>query len=397
MPEELIRLSFFDVARCQSMLLVAGLTITETAHRAIGYRLMAGAVSSPSSTGNSEAPTAPMEALLVENLPQPPGWQYEPKWDGFRAIVERNDHGVEIWSKSGKPLGRYFPETVEHVRGLTEKHLLLDGELVITVGDHLSFDALQARLHPAASRIAKLARETPAQLILFDALWIGRQDLRDKPLADRRAALEKLCRSIRSPSLILSPASPSLEQATIWLTGTGGALDGVIAKALDEPYRPGERAMRKVKQLRTADCVVGGYRKTDKGGVASLLLGLYNENGKLALVGFCSGFRAGERTALATMVEPHRGGPGFTGKAPGGPSRWNPDKRGDYIALDHELVTEVIYDQVTAGRFRHGTRFHRWRLDKAPEQCTFDQLVHELRPAELIQLIDAYNAVRTHD
>jgi ATP-dependent DNA ligase len=337
-----------------------------------------------------------MEALLVATLPEPPGWQYEPKWDGFRAIVERSHDNIEIWSKSGKPLGRYFPEITEHIRNLAETHLLLDGELVIPVGDHLSFDALQARLHPAASRIAKLSKETPAQFILFDALVIGRNDLRDKPLSDRRAALEALHSSIASPSLILSPASLSLDRATIWLTETGGALDGVIAKVLDEPYRSGERAMRKVKQLRTADCVVGGYRKAGEGGVASLLLGLYNDAGKLDLVGFSSGFPAADRKALAKILEPHEGGAGFTGKAPGGPSRWNPNKSGDYIALDHALVAEVIYDQVTAGRFRHGTRFHRWRLDKAPRQCKSDQLVRELKPAELLELIDGKREDQSH-
>nr|MEC6702308.1 ATP-dependent DNA ligase [Sphingobium sp. SJ10-10] len=335
-----------------------------------------------------KVPVAPMEALLVEMLPEVPGWQFEPKWDGFRAIVARDGDEIEIWSKSGKPLGRYFPEMVKQIAGLKQRHLLLDGELVIPIDDALSFDALQARLHPAASRIAKLSKETPAQLILFDALAIGGKDLRDKPLSDRRAALEALHRTMKDDRILLSPASLDAGQAMDWLKASGGALDGVIAKPLDEPYRSGERAMRKVKQLRTADCVVGGYRKTDKGGVASLLLGLFNEADMLDLVGFCSGFTAAERKALAKRLEPHAGGAGFTGKAPGGPSRWNPEKSGDYIALDHELIAEVIYDQVTAGRFRHGTRFHRWRPDKAGEQCTFDQLIRELRPAELLQLID---------
>jgi ATP-dependent DNA ligase len=274
---------------------------------------MARAKPSPPSHDEQQAPLGPMEALLVATLPEPPGWQYEPKWDGFRAIVERNYDDIEIWSKSGKPLGRYFPEIIEHIRNLAERHLLLDGELVIPIGDHLSFDALQARLHPAASRIAKLSKETPAQFILFDALVIGRTDLRDRPLSDRRAALEALHSSIINPSLILSPASLSLDRAKIWLTETGGALDGVIAKMLDDPYRPGERAMRKVKQLRTADCVVGGYRKMSKGGVASLLLGLYNDAGKLDLVGFSSGFPAAGRKALTKILEPHEGGGGFTG------------------------------------------------------------------------------------
>jgi len=334
------------------------------------------------------APIAPMEALLVETLPDEPAWQFEPKWDGFRAVIARDGDEIEIWSKSGKPLGRYFPEMIERIAGLKEHHLLLDGELVIPIGDALSFDALQARLHPAASRIAKLSKETPAQLILFDALAIGGKELRDRPLADRREALEALHRTIGDDRILLSPASLDAEQAIDWLRASGGALDGVIAKPLEQPYRPGERAMLKMKQLRTADCVVGGYRKADKGGVASLLLGLYNEVGTLDQVGFCSGFPTSERKALIERLAPHQGEPGFTGKAPGGPSRWNPAKSGDYIKLRHELVVEVIYDQITAGRFRHGTRFHRWSPDKIPKQCTYDQLVRELRPAELLQLID---------
>lgn len=332
------------------------------------------------------APIAPMEALLVEALPEPPGWQYEPKWDGFRAIVTRDGDRVEIWSKSGKPLGRYFPEVLETVRGLDETHLLLDGELVVPIGTHLSFDALQARLHPAASRIARLSRETPARLILFDCLEIGDRLLAGEPLSDRRAALEALATRFATPALVLSPASYALDQARTWLAESGGALDGVVAKPLGQPYAAGARAMRKVKQLRTADCVVGGYRKTAKGGVASLLLGLFDEAGRLDLVGFCSAFGGQEREALARALASHEGGPGFTGRAPGGPSRWNPAKTAAYIALGHDLVAEFVYDQVTAGRFRHATRFLRWRPDKAAGQCTTDQLVRELAPAEMLEL-----------
>ncbi|MCW1432227.1 ATP-dependent DNA ligase [Novosphingobium sp. JCM 18896] len=348
---------------------------------------MARGPSPPSSNAQRASPLRPMEALLVDELPEPPGWQYEPKWDGFRAIIDKEGDDIEIWSKSGKRLGRFFPEMIEQIREMSEKRLMLDGELVIPIGDRLSFAALQARLHPAASRIAKLSRETPSRLILFDALSIGPQDLRHQPLSHRREALRNLRSSMTGSSLMLSPASLSLEQAKSWLTETGGALDGVIAKPVDEPYRAGERAMRKVKQLRTADCVVGGYRKSNGGGVASLLLGLYNAAGQLDLVGFCSGLDGGARKDLLQVLEPFRGGPGFTGKAPGGPSRWAPDKSGDYIPLTHDLVAEVIYDQVTAHRFRHGTRFHRWRPDKDPEQCTLDQLVREIQPKELIQLM----------
>jgi ATP-dependent DNA ligase len=330
-----------------------------------------------------------MEALLVDTLPRPPGWLYEPKWDGFRAIVARDGDAVEIWSKSGKPLGRYFPEIVGHFAGLEEEHLLIDGELVISIADHLSFGALQARLHPAASRIAKLSRETPAQYILFDCLGVGESNLVSKPLPERRAALELLYASMADPALVLSPVSNELDEAEHWLTSSGGALDGVIAKPSDGPYRPGERAMRKVKQLRTADCVVGGYRKTYNGSIASLLLGLYDERGKLDLVGFTSAFPMAKRRDLAQKLKPQEGGAGFTGRSPGGPSRWQPDKSGDYIRLAHSLVVEVIYDQVTAGRFRHAARLMRWRPDKAPEQCTRDQLIRELRPKELLHLVAA--------
>ena len=287
----------------------------------------------PVSTGAAgwpaERPTSPMEAVLVSELPEAPGWQYEPKWDGFRAIVTRHGTDIEIWSKSGKPLGRYFPEIIEQFRILPGPTLVLDSELVVPVADHLSFDALQARLHPAASRVARLSRETPAQLILFDCLRIGDIDHGTQSLTKRRAALEELHRRIGNATLLLSPATFDRRQAELWLAKSGGALDGVVAKPLEQPYQPGVRAMAKVKQLRTADCVVGGYRKTSRGGVASLLLGLYDDHGKLDLVGFSSGFSATERLKMASALKSHEGGPGFTGRAPGGPSRWNRGKSGE--------------------------------------------------------------------
>ena len=333
------------------------------------------------------SPFAPMEARLAEALPDPPGWQYEPKWDGFRAIAVREGEEIEIWSKSGKPLGRYFPEMLQALASIPEKRFILDGELVIPIGDRLSFDALQARLHPAASRIAKLSVETPAQLILFDCVRLGPDDLLGTPLSQRRQWLETLHARTEAPTLILSPCTADRAAAEAWLAQTGGALDGVIAKPLDLPYRPGERAMVKVKQLRSCDCVVGGYRTDAKGAVVSLLLGLYNDAGKLDHVGFTAAIPTKERAALKRKLVPHRGEPGFTGNAPGGPSRWTGGKARDYVKIRHELVAEVRYDQVTAGRFRHGTRLIRWRPDKAPAQCTRDQLVRELKPAELIALI----------
>jgi ATP-dependent DNA ligase len=324
-----------------------------------------------------------MEARLVDALPEGDGWQFEPKWDGFRALAVRDGALVDLWSKSGKPLGRYFPDVVEMLAGLSGRRFVLDGELVIPVGGRLSFAALQARLHPAASRVARLVAEAPAQLILFDCLRIDSKDLADAPLSERRAALEAFHAGAATPGVLLSPCTRDGATAQSWLDRSGGALDGIVAKRRDEPYRPGERAMLKLKQLRTADCVVGGYRGNAKGEVASLLLGLYDAEGRLDHVGFTSAFPTDERAALRAIVAPSEGAPGFTGDAPGGPSRWNGGEARPYVALRHELVAEVVYDQVTAGRFRHGTRFLRWRPDKAPAQCTRDQLVRELEPAEL--------------
>ncbi|MEI9850750.1 MAG: ATP-dependent DNA ligase [Sphingomonas sp.] len=325
----------------------------------------------------------PMEARLVGALPEGAGWQFEPKWDGFRALAERDGASVEIWSKSGKPLGRYFPEVVAMLAALREDRFLLDGELIIPIGDTLSFAALQARLHPAASRVARLAAETPAQLMLFDCLRLGTHDLAALPLARRRAALERFHAGAGTAALLLSPRGADRAEAEAWLARAGGALDGVVAKRLDDAYRPGERAMLKIKQLRTADCVVGGYRRSEGGGVASLLLGLFDGEGRLDHVGFTSAFSAAERAALAPVVARAEGPPGFTGDAPG-PSRWNGEAK-PYVPLRHQLVAEVVYDQVTGGRFRHATRFLRWRPDKPAGQCDRDQLVRELRPAELVE------------
>lgn len=326
---------------------------------------------------------AAMEAKLVTELPTGPGWQFEPKWDGFRALVLRDGKRVDIQSKSGKPLARYFPEIVALVAGLDDRRFLLDGELILPLGVVLSFDALQQRLHPAPSRIARLSRETPAQLMLFDLLKLGDQDLSVRPLAERRTALTAFHHRQPRPALLLSPASGDVADARTWLATSGGALDGVVAKRLDEPYRPGERAMLKVKQHRTADCVIAGIRRTADGGVASLLLGLHGEDGLLHHVGFVSGLPAAERHTLAERLAPLVGGAGFTGKAPGGPSRWNRGEERAWEPLTPALVVEVLYDQVTADRFRHATRLLRWRPDKAPGQCTMAQLVHELRPSEL--------------
>ncbi len=336
---------------------------------------------------NAPTPPAPMEALLAAELPDGEGWQYEPKWDGFRCLAERDGDTVTLTSKSGKPLARYFPEVVELLSKLPEKRFLIDGELIIPLGDVLSFDALQLRLHPAESRIRRLAGETPAQLMLFDLLSLGGRDLADRPLSERRAELERFHQQQATDGLLLSPATRDRASALGWLDRSGGALDGVIAKRLDLPYKFGERAMIKVKQQRTADCVVGGFRYAEKKHeVGSLLLGLFDDDGLLHHVGFTSGLKAEDRPALTERLEALIGPPGFTGSAPGGPSRWNTERTTQWQPLRHELVIEVRYDQVTGRRFRHGTGFLRWRPDKDPRQCTFEQLAPELRPSELKEL-----------
>ena len=333
-------------------------------------------------------PIAPMEARLVSALPDEAGWQYEPKWDGFRVIAVRRDDDLVLWSKSGKPLDRYFPELRVLFLALPESRFIVDGEIVVPVGDRLSFGALQARLHPAASRVEKLARETPAQVVLFDLLHRGGEDFADRPLAGRRAALEAFHARLDPSAVRLSPASTDIAQARDWLAEAGGALDGVIAKPLDLPYRPGERAMAKVKQRRTADCIVAGYRETPDGkGVASLLLGLYDADGKIDHVGFTSGMPGADRAPLLQKLKPLVEPPGFTGRAPGGPSRWNGGEAKPWFPLRPELVVEVGYDQVTDDRFRHGTTLLRWRPDKRADQCTMAQLEREASPAEIGALL----------
>jgi ATP-dependent DNA ligase len=331
-----------------------------------------------------------MEALLAAELPEGTGWQYEPKWDGFRCLARRDGDEVTLTSKSGKPLARYFPEVVEMLLGTKDKRYLLDGELIIPVGDVLSFDALQLRLHPAESRVRRLARETPAELMAFDLLELGGKSLAGRPLADRRDALEKFIARNRSAGLLLSPMTCDRDIALAWLKRSGGALDGVVAKRSDLEYRSGERAMIKVKQQRTADCVVGGFRYAEKKHeVGSLLLGLYGQDGLLHHVGFTSAIPANERPALTKKLEQLIAPPGFTGNAPGGPSRWSSERTGQWEPLEPVLVVEVRYDQVTGRRFRHGTGLLRWRPDKDPRQCTFDQLAPELRPSELQELFAA--------
>ena len=332
---------------------------------------------------------APMEALQVGELPAGSEWQYEPKWDGFRCIAFRDGDRVDLMSKSGKPLGRYFPDIVEALERLDASRFVLDGEIVIPVGKMLSFDELLLRIHPAASRVRALAAEHPAMLIVFDLLVDdeGRSRVHE-PLSERRAALEGFAMRYLAGagSVRLSPATTSERTVKRWYASVGSALDGVIAKRLDLPYQSGERTgMQKLKQKRTADCVVGGFRYASKGKVVgSLLLGLYDEEGRLNHVGFCSAMSAKERAALTPELEALIHKPGFTGQAPGGPSRWSTARTGEWEPLATKLVVEVEYDHFTGGRFRHGTGLLRWRPDKAPRQCTMKQVEREAASSLLL-------------
>lgn len=323
-------------------------------------------------------PYLPMEAKLVEQLPSGAPWQYEPKWDGFRCIAFREGEKVELQSKSGQPLARYFPEVVDAVLKLKAKQFVLDGEIVVPVKGKFSFDDLLMRIHPAASRIKKLSQETPAKMIVFDLLVDDRgKSLVDLSLKERRGKLDAFAKKYfaKNKSIELSPCTDDLKIARDWLAGAGVDLDGVIAKRIDMPYQSGNRhGMVKVKRMRTADCVVGGFRYASQGKVVgSMLLGLYDK-GLLHHVGFSSSFKAHEKPALTKKLEKLIKPPGFTGNAPGGPSRWATERSAEWEPLDPKLVVEVQYDHFTGGRFRHGTRFLRWRPDKNPNQCTFDQV-----------------------
>jgi ATP-dependent DNA ligase len=334
---------------------------------------------------------APMEALAAPELPVGPEWQYEPKWDGFRCIASRDGDSIELQSKAGQPLARYFPDVVEALSQLGAKRFVLDGELVIPVEGDLSFNELQLRLHPAASRVNMLAKAHPAIYVVFDLLSDERgASFLDRPLRERRRRLEAFAAKYfdASDRVRLSPATPDLKDARRWLRTMGGGLDGIIAKNLDAHYEAGERtgSMQKIKDLRTADCVVGGFRYASKGRVVgSLLLGLYGDDGLLHHVGFTSSIPASDRRVLTKKLEALRKPPGFTGRSPGGPSRWSTERSGEFEPLAPELVVEVQYDHFTGGRFRHGTRLLRWRPDKGPDQCTMAQVEHESRsPLRLI-------------
>jgi ATP-dependent DNA ligase len=324
-------------------------------------------------------PIAPMEALSADLIPEAPGWQYEPKWDGFRCLAFRDGDSVYLQSKGEKPLGRYFPEAVEALKRLKPRQIVLDGEIAVPAGGKLNFDQLLQRIHPPASRIQKLSAERPAVFVVFDLLADSRgRSVMSLPLRERRALLDKFARRDfpRHGLCRLAPATPRLSQAKKRFQKVGGNLDGIVAKLLESPYRPGERAaMQKIKLVRTADCVVGGFRyASGRRVVGSLLLGLYDDEGRLDHVGFTSTIKEKERRELTRKLERLLKPPGFTGNKPGGPSRWSTERSPEWQPLKPRLVAEVTYDHFSGGRFRHGTQFLRWRPDKAPRQCTFEQV-----------------------
>lgn len=327
------------------------------------------------------SPFLPMEAKIASEIPIGPEWEYEPKWDGFRCIAFRDGKTVELQSKAGQSLTRYFPEVVAALQEVKAKKFVLDGELIVPRDGRLSFDDLLQRIHPAASRVAMLSRTTPAELVVFDLLVDEKGTaLLDQPLRERRKHLEAFHASYLAGNarITLSRCTSDLSTARDWLNKLRGQLDGIVAKRLDQPYTPGERTMRKVKVIRSADCVVGGFRYASaKKIVGSLLLGLYDDAGRLNHVGFTSSMPAAERRALTKKLEGLIEPPGFTGQAPGGPSRWSTNRSAEWEPLKPELVVEVQYDHFTGARFRHGTKLLRWRPDKAPRQCTIQQVAFE--------------------
>ena len=325
-----------------------------------------------------QPPYPPMEAKRLASIPAGHGWLFEPKWDGFRAIVFRNGDDVAIQSKAGQPLTRYFPELVGAFLALKPAEFILDGEIVIPVGGRLSFDDLLLRIHPAESRARKLAAETPANYLAFDLLYAKGKLLVDQPIEKRRKALEAFFKTARAPKLIqLAPATTDRKVAGEWFRDFGSSgLDGVMAKRLGEPYHSGDReGMVKIKNFKTADCVVGGFRygegtKT----VGSLLLGLYDEEGRLVHIGHTSSISKNDRATVTKRLEALRGESAFEVRVPGGPSRWASGRSGDWEPVKPKLVCEVEYDYFSQGRFRHGSKFLRWRPEKKPKTCTMDQV-----------------------
>jgi len=350
-----------------------------------------------------QPPIEPMLAKLTDTLPEGEGWLFEPKWDGFRALVFRDGDSVYLQSRDLKPLDRYFPELADPLRASLPPRVVLDGEIVIASPRGLDFDALQLRLHPAASRVAKLAAATPSSFVAFDLLAEGDDDLRGYPQAERRARLETALAGARG-AVLLTPCTRDRALAAEWFHRFEGAgLDGVIAKHESTTYQPGKRSMVKVKHARTADCVVAGFRWHKNGPgtlIGSLLLGLYDAQGALHHVGVTSSFTMDKRKALAAELEPFRrgaleshpwkawaewGADGAHQRMPGGQSRWSAGKDLSWEPLRIERVCEVKYDHLQGDRFRHAATFQRWRPDKPPSACRYDQL-EVTPPAELAQL-----------
>ena len=338
-------------------------------------------------------PYDPMEAERVSEIPAGEGWQYEPKWDGFRALVFRSEDEIYIQSKAGQPLGRYFPELVDELLKLKQKHFVLDGEITISVGGRLSFDDLLLRIHPAATRVKKLAAESPAKFFAFDLLAeetkSGIVSIAESPLTERRERLESFFASVPDQSGVrLSPATEDPRIAKEWFEDFGAlGLDGVMAKRSMEPYHSGDRdGMVKVKHFNTADCVVGGFRyATGSKAIGSLLLGLYDDAENLVFIGHTSSFKRQEKIDLKEIVEPLIGENPFSIRVPGGPSRWATEKTGEWSPLEPKLVIEVEFDYFSQGRFRHGSRFLRWRPDKKPKQCTMGQVDPKKRSSKVLK------------
>jgi len=341
-------------------------------------------------------PVAPMLAKATDAVPDGVGWQFEPKWDGFRCIVFRDGAEIELGSRNERPLTRYFPELAAALLRELPDRCVVDGEIVVATADGLDFDALQQRIHPAESRVNKLALETPASFVAFDLLAIDDDDLMDRPLAERRTRLEGALASVQAP-VHLTPTTADRATAEDWFVRFEGAgLDGVMAKLLDGPYVPDKRTQLKVKHKRTADCVVAGYRTHKSGdGLGSLLLGLYDEDGDLHHMGVATSFTAARRKELVAEVAPYEadaladhpwaswgGAGGESTRMPGSPNRWNATKDMSWTPLRVELVVEVAYEHVQSGRFRHATRLVRFRTDRDPLSCTFEQL-EEVPPYEL--------------
>jgi ATP-dependent DNA ligase len=334
-----------------------------------------------------------MEAQSVETIPVGQEWQYEPKWDGFRCLLMRNAETVAMWSKSGQDLSRYFPEVVAAVLTLREKSFILDGEIIVPVKGRFSFDALLQRIHPAASRVKKLAEQTPALFLAFDLLKKGRSKLKVKPLAKRREQLEEFAAHNFSGTLFrLSPVSRKPQDARRWLASAGGGSDGVIAKRIDLAYQAGNRdGMQKIKRYRSADCIIGGFRygenvQAGRKVVGSILLGLYDADGALHHVGFSSGIKAKDKSSLTDKLEALKHDRSFTGITPGGHSRWSTKRSSEWQPIKPKYVVEVSYDHFTGGRFRHGTSIVRWRPDKKPAQCTFEQIDQKIDRSLLSKL-----------